>query len=161
MKTICGFLTNPLCTQTLTQMASEMWPSRGWQECRPGETAVVGWNGVSVSEQSYRQGPTGHPPVRSPGVRGDHPLAVPGTAVSPSTSTRALLSDPIPAGPHTPSTSRCFTLTVTQGVKFPVSADSGVCHRIVCFDFHELKKLRTDSCLQVSYIHLLPYSSRW
>ena len=29
----------------------------------------------------------------------------------------------------------------------------------MCFDFHELKKLRIDSCLQVSYIYLLPHSS--
>ena len=72
MKTVCGFLTNPLCTQTLTQMASEMWPSRGWQECRPGgeRQSAMGWNGVSVSEQSWQAGASWPPTSEKPGVRG-------------------------------------------------------------------------------------------
>ena len=160
MKTVCGFLTNPLCTQTLTQMASEMWPSRGWQECRPeGERrSAMGWNGVSVLEQSWQAGASWPPTSEKPGVRGDRPLAVPGTAVSPSTSTQSTAHHVIhPSRPSYPLHSHCFTLAVT--VKFPSLPTWGVCHRIECFDFRGLKKLRIDSCLQVSYIYLLPHSS--
>ena len=68
----CGFLTNPLCTQTLTQMASEMWPSHGWPECRPGgeRQSAMGWNGMSVSEQSWRAGASWPPTSERPGVWG-------------------------------------------------------------------------------------------
>ena len=146
--------------------------SHRWlQRCGPavdGRNAVqegsgsLPWAGMGCQSQNRagRQGPAGHPPVRSLVSGGDHPLAVPGTAVSPSTSTQSTAHHVIhPSRTSYPLHSRCFTLAVTQGVKFPSLPTRGVCHRIVCFDFRELKKLRTDSCLQVSYIHLLPHSS--